>query len=302
MVRRVDYEVPVDALRGWVDWHGHAAVRDWLADVGARVAWCVEVWRLSVEGFLPGGSLSCVLACRRADGAGAVLKLLAPWADEVIATEALALSAWRGCGVVDLLEHTPDSRTLLLSRVMPGEPFGPSRNDRGDCERVAGVLRALASAPSVAGLPALSAAVHARFARAHAAGRRRRAWVSARALDDAERRAVELARTAARRVPVHGDAQNKNLLLDGVGGALVAIDPEPSLGDPHFDAALWALTHRPGDGVRERCAMLAGLLDLDEARLWSWCLSLAVAEVALDVPERALAQRELLAHCAAATR
>jgi hypothetical protein len=51
--------------------------------------------------------------------------------------------------------------------------------------------------------------------------------------------------------------------------------------------------------VRERCAVLAVLLDLDEARLWSWCLALAVAEVALDLPERALAQRELLARSAA---
>jgi streptomycin 6-kinase len=89
--------------------------------------------------------------------------------------------------------------------------------------------------------------------------------------------------------------------VDGAGGVLVAIDPEPAVGDPHFDAALWALTHRPGEGVQERCAVLAVLLGLDEARLWSWCLALAVAEVALDLPGRALAQRELLARSAAAS-
>jgi hypothetical protein len=123
---------------------------------------------------------------------------------------------------------------------------------------------------------------------------------SPRALDRGEGRAVRLAESAGRRTPVHGDAQNKNLLVDG-RGQLVAIDPEAAAGDPHFDAALWALTHRPGDGVRERCGLLAELLDLDEDRLWSWCLCPAVAEVALDVPKRALAQRELLARAVAPT-
>lgn len=290
--------MPAEVVGRWVDSHGDDAVRVWLVDAEKRAAWCAKAWQVSIEGVLPGGSLSYVLAGRRADGSRVVLKLLAPWAVEAIATEALALSAWKGCGVVDLLERTPDGRALLLSRINPGRSFSASGNEAEDCERVAETLRALALAPVLAGLPALSAAVHARFDRARAA-RGRRAWVSAYALDGAESRAVELAETARLRTSVHGDAQNKNLLLDGAGGVLVAIDPEPGIGDPHFDPALWALTHRPGQGVRERCAVLAGLLELDEARLWSWCLALAVAEVALDLPERALAHRELLARSAA---
>jgi streptomycin 6-kinase len=295
MGRRAGWEIPADVVNAWVRSHGEPAVQEWVVDARSRAAGCAEAWRLTIEGFLPGGSLSCVLACRRADGSRAVLKLLAPWAVEAIASEALALSAWKGCGVVGLLERTADGRALLMARVGSGRSFMPSGDDGDDCERVARTLRALALAPAVAGLPALSGAVHARFERARAAARDRRAWVGADALDAAGRRAVELAQSAAHQGAVHGDAQNKNLLVDGVGGALVAIDPEPSVGDPHFDPALWALTHRPGVGVRERCAVLAGLLDLDDARLWSWCQALAVAEVALDLPERALAHRGLLA-------
>jgi streptomycin 6-kinase len=287
------WEIPGDVVGRWVDSHGQDAVREWLADVESRAAWCAEAWQLNIEGFVPGGALSCVLAGRREDGARVVLKLLAPWAVEAIASEALALSAWTGCGVVELLNRTPDGRALLLKRVSPGRSFSPSGNDARDCERVSRTLRALALAPVVAGLPALSAAVRARFDRARAVSRGRRAWVSAHALDSAELRAVELAEASPVQTPVHGDAQNKNLLLDG-DGVLVAIDPEPGVGDPHFDPALWALTHRPGEGVRERCAVLAGLLELDEERLWSWCLALAVAEIALDLPERARAQRKLL--------
>jgi streptomycin 6-kinase len=300
MGRSGGWEIPAEVVGRWVDSHGAEAVRAWVADAEKRAGWCAEAWQVSIEDFVPGGSLSCVLAGRRADGSRVVLKLLAPWAVEAIATEALALSAWKGCGVGELLERTPDGRALLLRRVSPGHSFSPSGNEVSDCERVAQTLRALALAPAVAELPALSSAVHARFGRARVASRSRRAWISEHALDNAESRAVELASTAPVQRPVHGDAQNKNLLADGARGVLVAIDPEPSVGDPHFDAALWALTHRPGEGVRERCAVLATLLGLDETRLWSWCMSLADAEVALDLPERARAQRELLARSAAA--
>jgi streptomycin 6-kinase len=299
MAGRARFAIPADVVAGWVRSHGEPAVKEWVAEARARAAWCADAWGLTIEGFLPGGSLSCVLACRRADASRVVLKLLAPWAVDAIAFEALALSAWKGCGVVGLVECTADGRALLLARVGSGWSFVPSGDDRQDCERVARTLGALALAPAVAGLPALSAAVHARFERARVAARPRGGWVSSDALDAAERRAVELAQSAGRRTAVHGDAQNKNLLVDGAGGALVAIDPEPSVGDPHFDLALWALTHRAGVGVRERCAVLAGLLDLEEARLWSWCHALAVAEVALDLPERALAHRGLLARGAA---
>jgi len=279
----------------WDELHGEDVVRQWLAEAETFVARCADVWQLRIEGFLPGGSLSFVLACRRADGTAAVLKLLAPWAQEAIGREVLALSAWNGRGAVALLDHTSDGRALLLRRVLPGDVFEPSGQDEADCERVVQTLRVLASIPPPEGLPPLSAVVRERFARARGVGRRRQGWITSQELDDAERRAVDLAQTATCRGLVHGDVQNKNLLLDAAGGMPVAIDPEPSVGDRHFDPALWALTHRPGKGVRERCGAVAGLLGLDADRLWRWCVVLAAPEVALDVADRAVAHREFLA-------
>ncbi len=279
----------------WLGLHGEDVVRRWLVDVRVLATSCEEAWRLHIEGFLPGGSLSCVLACRRADGAPVVLKLLAPWAAEAIGPEALALAAWNGHGAAALLERTPDDQALLLSRVSPGTVFSPSGSDELDCERVAGTLRALASVPVPDGLPPLSEALSTRFARARGMAGQRQKWVTAHDLNDAEERAVALAQAAGGRGLVHGDAQDKNLLLSDPDGTLVAIDPEPSVGDRHFDPALWALTHRPGVGVRERCAALASLLELDATRLWEWCVVLAVAEVALEVEDRARAHHEFLA-------
>jgi streptomycin 6-kinase len=295
MSSRARWEIPADVVSRWVCLHGDDVVRRWLADARVLAASCEEAWRLRIEGFLPGGSLSCVLACRRADGFPAVLKLLAPWAEESIGMEALALAAWNGRGAVALLERTTDGRALLLSRVSPGCAFSPSGSDELDCDLAARTLRALVLAPVPADLRPLREVVRARFARARGVADQRQCWISARDLNDAEERAVALAQNASGRGLVHGDAQDKNLLLSDAGGMLVAIDPEPSAGDRYFDPALWALTHRPGVRVRERCAALAGLLGLDATRLWEWCLVLAVAEVALEVEDRARAHRDFLA-------
>ena len=294
MVSRDRWEIPADVVSRWLGFHGDNVVRRWLVDVRVLATSCEEAWRLHIEGFLPGGSLSCVLACRRVDGAPLVLKLLAPWAAEAIGPEALALAAWNGRGAAALLERTPDSRALLLNRVSPGTAFSPSGSDELDCERVARTFRALASVAAPHELPQLSEALSARFARARGMADQRQGWITAHDLDDAEQRAVALAQATRDRDLVHGDAQDKNLLVSEPGGTLVAIDPEPSVGDRHVDAALWALTHRPGVGVRERCAALASLLELDATRLWEWCLVLAVAEVALEGEDRARAHHEFL--------
>jgi streptomycin 6-kinase len=293
MSEHAPWRVPGDLVDKWSRLHGEQTVRLWLQDAQALAATCATAWQLRTEGFLSGGSLSCVFACRQGDDVPAVLKLLAPWA-EAIGTEALALTAWNGCGAVALRERTPDGQAMLLNRVSPGCAFVPSGYDEPDCERVADTLRALASVMPPDELSPLSIAVRARFARARSMAGQRQPWITAQTLDDAEQRAVVLAQSARDQGFVHGDAQNKNLLLSDSGGTLVAIDPEPSAGDPHFDAALWALTHRPGVGVRERCVVLAGLLDLDATRLWDWCLVLAAAEVALEVEDRARAHRKLL--------
>jgi hypothetical protein len=57
------------------------------------------MWHLAIDCVCPGGALSVVLAAQDGDGTHVVLKLLAPWAGEAIAFEALALSAWKGVGL-----------------------------------------------------------------------------------------------------------------------------------------------------------------------------------------------------------
>lgn len=294
MRRARAWDVPTKVREAWRAVHGDEVVAAWLEEARALADWCAEAWRLSVDGYLPGGALSCVLACRRADDSRAVLKLLPPWAYHAIASEAVALRAWRGHGVVDLLESTPDGRALLMRRISPGQPFAPSGDDLDDAQRIAHVLAGLAAAPTPSEVPDVSVAMRSRFSRARAAARHRRELVDEAMVDQAESAALELAGTWSDRAAVHGDAQNKNLLLDAGGDArLVAIDPEAGIGDRHVDAALWALTHRPGRGVGERCDMLTTLLDLDRDRMWSWCRVLVVAEQALDRPERARAHRDL---------
>ena len=62
------WELPGDLVQRWIGLHGRSTVIEWMADARARAVSCADAWDVSVEGFLPGGSLSCVLACRRGDG------------------------------------------------------------------------------------------------------------------------------------------------------------------------------------------------------------------------------------------
>ena len=110
---------------------------------------------------------------------------------------------------------------------------------------------------------------------------RAQAAVSPAELAAARTQASEL-HADATRVLCHGDLLDKNILLDG-DGRWRAIDPMPCLGDPCLDAAFWALHHRPGVGVRERCERVAGHAGLPGARVWRWARALAATEAVLDI-------------------
>ena len=75
---------------------------------------------------------------------------------------------------------------------------------------------------------------------------------------------------------VHGDLNPGNILAAG-GGRWLAIDPKPMRGDPAYD--LWPLLEQvddpfehpdPAAVLRDRVALLAGLLDLDADRVAAW--------------------------------
>lgn len=95
------------------------------------------------------------------------------------------------------------------------------------------------------------------------------------------RRAHDLARhlvtSNERVVLLHGDLHPGNVLDGGRSRGLVAIDPRACVGDPAFDVVDWVFFNTTADHWEARSNDLASLLDVDPARVWSWCSAFAAA-------------------------
>lgn len=225
----------------------------WLAALPTTVETARRALGLALGPELPGGLLSFVCEATTGDGVRAVLKIAGPW--DRPRDEATCLRVWAGRGAPRLLDDIPELGALLLERVDPGTPTPGAATD------VARLFAQLHCQP-VAGLRELEDVVRGRLARVVARSR-----VSA---DRAARAAEVLAELAQGSPPVatlHGDIDDRNLLMGEHG--LVAIDPLPCIGDPAYDAALWA--HASGaPGRRERQRAIAAHANLDPERVRRW--------------------------------
>ncbi len=269
---------------------GHTALA-FLAELPARVSHWQARLGLRDARIMPGGVLSAALACRRLDdGSPVVLKLSSPHAASARA-EAAALASWGGVGACALLYAAEQGSVMLLDAIRPGTPVRPSDDEDADVSWAAGLLRNLHRvAPSQIprAIPAASAELSWRFERAHQkldGPSHARGLVGHHDLDGAHRAALDLDRECTSKVMCHGDFIAKNILIDARHGWR-AIDPRPCVGDPCLDGAFWSLTHRPGEGVRQRCEKLARATGLDADRVWAWATAFAVSETVLvtDAP------------------
>jgi streptomycin 6-kinase len=245
---------------------------EWLAQLPITIAACAERWQLTLGERLSGGLVGHVLACETADGEAAVLKLNPPSAND---QEAAALRIWNGRGAIELIAFDADLRALLTRRATPGTPLPPG-NERQALREVAGVLGKLFEATTPAtGFPPLAETVD-RYLLEKIADAGDAQQMLAPLIERARRSAQELAASASGEVLLHGDVMDKNLLRHHA--ELVAIDPDPTIGDPHSDIAFWAVTRSPVAGLEARAAELARLLDCDVDRTLRWATVYAVGE------------------------
>jgi streptomycin 6-kinase len=245
---------------------------EWLARLPATIAACAERWQLTLGERLSGGLVGHVFASETADGEAVVLKLNPPSANE---QEAAALCIWHGRGAIELIAFDPDLRALLTRRAIPGTPLPPG-NEKQALQEVGGVLAKLFDARTpAAGFPPLADTVD-RYLLEKIAGAEDAQPMLAPLIERARRSAHELATSAPREVLLHGDVMDKNLLRHRAD--LVAIDPDPAVGDPHADIAFWAVTRTPVAELEGRTAELARLLDCDVDRATRWAAVYAVGQ------------------------
>ncbi|KUN24761.1 hydroxyurea phosphotransferase [Streptomyces antibioticus] len=263
--------------------------RAWIAALPVLAAELLERWELRRDGAVGAGEASLVVPVLREDGTRAVLKLQLPREETTAAL--IGLRTWNGAGTVRLLDHDPDSSSMLLERLDAARTLTSVEDDDVAMGILAELLARLVSVPAPPGLRGLgdiAAEMLEQVPRAVTAladpveRRLLRGWASA---------VAELVAESGDRM-LHWDLHYDNVLA-ARREPWLAIDPEPLAGDPGFD--LWpALDSRwddvvaKGDAprvVRHRFDLLTEVLGLDRARATGWTLGRLLQNALWDIDD-----------------
>jgi streptomycin 6-kinase len=281
-------EVPAALAASQRLYNGEVGDR-WVAGLPGLAARWLGRWRLTPDGPASFGAVALVLPVLRADGTPAALKLQ-PVDSETVG-EGTALALWSGLGAVALLDHDPDSGTLLLERLDASRSLLSAAEDREATTIIAGLLARFNAVAAPSGIRRLSDLARTTLDSVPEALRR--------ASDPDERRLLRtcagllaelLAEPPADRL-LHWDLHHSNVLatLDGHGWR--AIDPKPLAGDPGFELlpALWnrwddvAATGNVRAAVRGRFDLMTEVMGLDRERATAWTLARVLENACWDL-------------------
>ncbi|MBI0299875.1 hydroxyurea phosphotransferase [Streptomyces sp. PRKS01-29] len=266
-----------------------AAGRAWLAALPRLAADFLDRWDLRPAGPAAHGMASLVLPVTGADGTPAVLKL--QQVREETEGAPLGLRTWNGDGVVLLLDHDPDTGTMLLERLDASRPLCSLPDDTAAMHVLADLLARLTSVPAPGGLRRLSDIAATMLEQTPDAVPALR--------DPAEQRLVRVCASAVAELLdepgdrlLHWDLHYDNILA-GEREPWLAIDPEPLTGDPGFEL-LPALDNRwdevlatgdPTRAVLRRFDLLTETLGLDRRRATGWTLGRVLQNALWDIED-----------------
>jgi streptomycin 6-kinase len=258
---------------------------DWLTKLPERVRELTQRWSLIVGApYEPGGQTAWVAPVRSGDFGDAVLKV--QWRHTEATHEADALRYWDGDGAVRVYDDVDDDDAivLLIERCVPGALLGSRPQDEQDVV-IAELLQRLWRAPPPAhrfrALQTMCEEWADAFERTDVA-------TPARLDPGLVRDGLTLFRalpaSAEREVVLCTDLHAGNVLA-ATRAPWLAIDPNPYVGDPTYDALQHLLNcdTRLRDDPRALVRRMADLLGLDEQRLRAWLFARCVVE-AVDWP------------------
>ena len=283
-------EVP-EALVSWHRKFFGETARTWIDALPDLAAGLLDGWELQPDGAPTCGAWALVLPVVRADATPAVLKLQ-PVTDYTVG-EPDALRKWNGNGAVRLLDHDPESGSMLLERLDANRSLATVRDDLAALEILSEILARLSSVPAPAGMRRLSD-----FG-ADLLDRAPRALTLVN--DPSQHRLIQACASALEEVLseagdrlVHEDLHFDNILGPHPADQRepwLAIDPNPVAGDPGF-ALLAALHNRweeavaTGDlprAIRRRFDLMTDILGLDRSRAAAWTLARVLQNALWDV-------------------
>lgn len=243
---------------------------EWLRELPARVARCVERWQLRLESPYPQSFVSVVFPATSADGSDAVLKMQWPHAESEYEDEALRL--WNGNGAVRLFEFDREDRALLLERCVPGDPLSTIHAD----EALVVLTEMLPRLWVPAGRPFRTLSDECRGWRKQLpvnwqlAGRP----FDRAMLDDTTDAMDRLCGAQGDQVLLHQDLHGDNVLR-AAREPWLAIDPKPLAGEREFSLAPVIRSCEFGHSraaVVHRLDTLTSALGLDRERCRLWAL------------------------------
>ncbi|MFF7391537.1 aminoglycoside phosphotransferase family protein [Streptomyces scabiei] len=274
-------DVPEELAETQEEINGEAG-RRFIANLPHLTAEFLDRWGLRLDGSPMHGMCALILpVVRTADATPAVLKLQI--LDAESEGEPIALRVWNGDGAVRLLDHDPDTGTMLLERLDPARMLSHEPDTHQAVEVIAHLLAHLTATAAPPAVRRLGDIATDMLERTPA--------VLARIPDPTGRRLIADCAAALREVMTEpGDRLlHWDLHFDNVLGAdrapWLAIDPKPLAGDPGFD--LWpALNNRfdPAD-VHWRFDAMTEVLDLDRERARSWTLSRLLQNALWEIEE-----------------
>jgi streptomycin 6-kinase len=283
-------EVP-EALVSWHRKYFGESGRTWIDAAPDLAARLLDRWQLRPDGAPTCGATALVLPVVRADATPAVLKLQ-PITDHTVG-EPDALRAWNGDGAVRLLDHDPESGSMLLERLDADRPLATVPDDLAALQILSELLARLSAVPAPPGIRQLSdfgADLLGRVPRALTLERDASQDVLIRACASA---LEEVLPEAGDRL-VHEDLHFDNILAPHPADQRepwLAIDPNPVAGYPGF-ALLAALHNRWEDAVatgdvpraiRRRFDLMTDILGLDRPRATAWTLARVLQNTLWDV-------------------
>lgn len=271
--------------------------RAWRDGLPALARELAAAWELTLGDSIAGdGTNAWVAAARTTDGKDFVLKLgRRHWeADH----EAAGLRAWDGDAAVrcERAKTFGDTEALLLERCVPGRALRATLPESEQDAVIARLLRRLWRAPVATGAPFRSLQF---MCDRWAASFERRFAADGSGLDPGLARAGiaalrELPAGAERAVLLCTDLHAGNVLA-AEREPWLAIDPKPFVGDPAYDTVQHMLNcdERLAADPVAMARRMAGLLDLEAARVVHWlfarCAQEAIEDVSMREPARRLA-------------
>jgi streptomycin 6-kinase len=289
--KSITIDIP-DALAVSFSKHSGAAGRAWIAALPNLAAEVLDRWALRLDGPPRHGMGALVLPVIHPDGTPAALKLQ-PVNEENV-SEPVGLRVWNGDGVVRLLEHDPDTGSMLLERLDGGRSLSTVHDDIAALQILAELMARLVAVPAPPGLRHLSDIAAAMLDEVP---------IAVTALGDpAERRLVRTCASAVAELIsepgdrlLHWDLHYDNILA-GQREPWLVIDPKPLAGDPSFEL-LPALDNRwdevvaTGDVARavlRRFDLLTEVVGLDRQRATGWTLGRVLQNALWDIEDGAV--------------